>query len=101
MLRFLERVQERDLARTRQWIAREEQREAEKRRGEQRRPPAPEWLLQQSLGGKHPIAVHIGGCHMAGKNVRGIRRDQAIRALTDGVEACNHCRPDNELGLLD
>ncbi|MEV7413111.1 hypothetical protein AB0O04_35370 [Streptomyces althioticus] len=40
MLRFLERVQERDLARTRQWIAEEERREAERQRGmEARQPP--------------------------------------------------------------
>ncbi|MPY47189.1 hypothetical protein FPZ41_01455 [Streptomyces sp. K1PN6] len=101
MLRFLERIQLADLQRTRQWIAREEQREAERRRGEERRPPAPDWLLQQSLGGRHPVAVHVGGCHMAGKNVRGIGRDQAVRALTEGVAACTHCRPDTELGVLD
>ncbi|MFI1732668.1 DUF6233 domain-containing protein [Streptomyces acidicola] len=101
LLRFLERVQERDLARTRRWIADEERRQAEQRRGEERRPPAPEWLLQQSLGGRHPVAVHVGGCHMAGSHARGVARDQALRALTDGVPACTHCRPDTELGLLD
>lgn len=41
MLRFLERVQERDLARTRRWIADEERREAERQRGIQARPLAP------------------------------------------------------------
>ncbi|WP_216373099.1 DUF6233 domain-containing protein [Streptomyces tailanensis] len=57
--------------------------------------------MQQSLGGRHPVAVHVGGCHMAGKTVRGISREQAVRALAEGVEACTHCRPDTELGLLD
>ncbi|MFF3817678.1 DUF6233 domain-containing protein [Streptomyces bluensis] len=26
---------------------------------------------------------------------------RALRALTEGVPACTHCRPDTELGLLD
>jgi hypothetical protein len=49
LLRFLERVQERDLSRTRKWIADEERREAERRVGEGRRPPAPEWLIERGL----------------------------------------------------
>ncbi|MFG2025386.1 DUF6233 domain-containing protein [Streptomyces sp. NPDC048825] len=32
---------------------------------------------------------------------RPLERDQAVRALADGIEACTHCRPDTELGLLD
>ncbi|MGW2899115.1 DUF6233 domain-containing protein, partial [Streptomyces sp. NPDC001212] len=28
-------------------------------------------------------------------------RDVALRALSEGVEACVHCRPDAELGHLD
>ncbi|WP_037898135.1 hypothetical protein [Streptomyces sp. NRRL S-920] len=46
VLRFLERVQERDLARTRRWIADEERREAERIRGLRARPPAPDWLIE-------------------------------------------------------
>lgn len=38
---------------------------------------------------------------MAGKRVRGIPRDQALRAIAGGVDACSHCRPDSELGILD
>jgi hypothetical protein len=38
---------------------------------------------------------------MAGGRVRGIPRDQALRAITGGVDACSHCRPDSELGILD
>jgi uncharacterized protein len=30
-----------------------------------------------------------------------IGRDDALRALTDGVKACGACWPDSELGLLD
>lgn len=101
MLRFLERVQQRDLDRTRQWIATEEQRETERQRGQQRRPPDPDWLLEPGINRDSPaVCVHAGGCHMAGKRSRGVTRDQAMRALTDGIEACSHCRPDTELGIL-
>lgn len=62
----------------------------------------PDWVLEHGIGqGSPPIAVHIGGCHMAGHRVKTLQRDQAVRALTEGVEACSHCRPDTELGLLD
>ncbi|MFE4423473.1 DUF6233 domain-containing protein [Streptomyces sp. NPDC056817] len=27
--------------------------------------------------------------------------DVALRALSEGIEACGHCRPDAELGHLD
>jgi hypothetical protein len=102
LLRFLERVQQQDLDRTRRWIAAEEQREEEKRRGEQRRPPAPDWIIEQGLSrDTPPVYVHVGGCHMVGKRSKGAARDQAVRALTDGVTPCPHCRPDTELGLLD
>lgn len=101
-LRFLERVQERDLRRTRQWIAAEEQRQTERERGQQRWPPAPDWTIEQGLNGGVPVYVHAGDCHMAGKRSRGATREQAMQAmqaLTEGVDACTHCRPDTELGI--
>ncbi|CAL9677787.1 hypothetical protein SUDANB105_08098 (plasmid) [Streptomyces sp. enrichment culture] len=102
MLRFLERVQVADLERTRRWIADEERRDAERQRGIAARPPAPDWLIEQSLSRDvPPVYVHVGGCHMAGKRSKGVGRDQALRALTEGVAACPHCRPDTELGVLD
>ncbi|WP_327691665.1 DUF6233 domain-containing protein [Streptomyces sp. NBC_00461] len=102
LLRFLERVQERDLARTRRWIDDEERREAERQRGVQARPPAPEWLLEVGLNGHAPpVFVHAGDCWMAGKRSRAISRDQARRALADGVKACGQCQPDTALGMLD
>ncbi|MBA4866732.1 hypothetical protein H1V43_36640 [Streptomyces sp. PSKA54] len=58
-------------------------------------------MLQQSLGAQHPVAVHVGGCHMAGKNFRGLLREQALRARAEGVEGCGHCGVDAELGYLD
>ncbi|MEU6663973.1 DUF6233 domain-containing protein [Streptomyces sp. NPDC046821] len=38
---------------------------------------------------------------MAGKRSQGVSRDQALRALTECVPACTHCRADTELGVLD
>ncbi|MFF7452422.1 MULTISPECIES: DUF6233 domain-containing protein [unclassified Streptomyces] len=102
LLRFLERVQERDLARTRRWIADEERREAERQHGIVARPPAPDWLIEQSLNrATPPVYVHVGGCHMAGKRSKGVAREQAVRALAEGVDPCSHCRPDTDLGMLD
>jgi hypothetical protein len=101
-LRFLERVQLRDLERTRRWIAEEERREQERQRGLEARPPAPDWLIEQSLSRDvPPVYVHVGGCHMAGKRSKGVPREDALRALTVGITACPHCRPDTELGVLD
>ncbi|PBC95838.1 hypothetical protein BX281_3819 [Streptomyces sp. Ag82_O1-15] len=90
------------LTRVQRRIADIEQREAERRHGQQVQPPIPDWLLEVGIGSdKPPVAVHVGGCHMAGKRVRGIPRNQALRAITGGVDACSHCRPDSELGILD
>lgn len=101
MLRFLERVQERDLARTRTWIAQEERREKERQHGEQVRAPEPEWLIERGLQGRRTVYVHAGGCWNAGKRSRGVTREQAVRALTDGIDPCPACRPDSALGILE
>ncbi|MGW0537580.1 DUF6233 domain-containing protein [Streptomyces sp. NPDC003032] len=100
LLRFLRRVQMRDLARTDEWIAQEEQHEAERLRGEQARPPAPDWLIEKGLNGRAAVYAHRGDCHMAGKRSKGATREQVWRELAAGrVEACPHCRPDTELGV--
>ncbi|MEU2284266.1 DUF6233 domain-containing protein [Streptomyces sp. NPDC013178] len=101
LLRFARRVAERHLAEIDRWIADEERRETERQRGIAARPPAPDWLLELSLGARHPVQVHVGGCHMAGKRPRGIGRQEALRRLADGVPACGHCRPDSALGFLE
>lgn len=83
-------------------FADEERRRAEQQRGEQARPPVPDWVFERGLNrGSPPVAIHVGGCHMAGKRMRGVPRDVALRALAEGVEACGHCRPDAELGYVD
>ncbi|MEU9333165.1 DUF6233 domain-containing protein [Streptomyces sp. NPDC048290] len=102
LLRFLLRVQERDLARTRRWIADEERREAEEQRGAAARPEPPDWLLEHGINrAAAPVAVHAGACHMAGPRSKGVPVDVARRALAEGVPACTHCRPDTELGIMD
>ncbi|MDQ8707562.1 DUF6233 domain-containing protein [Streptomyces sp. LHD-70] len=99
-LRFLERVQTRDLDRTRRWIADEERRRTERERGKAARPAPPDWLLELGLSGRSAIYVHTGDCHMAGKRIRQITAEQAREALHHGpVPACSHCRPDTALGL--
>ncbi|MFI8351281.1 DUF6233 domain-containing protein [Streptomyces sp. NPDC085596] len=101
-LRFLERVQHEDLARTRRWIATEERRQQEQRRGEARKPPAPDWVIDYGLNRDGlPLTVHAGDCHMLGKRARGVDAGVARRALVEGVKACGYCRPDTELGVLD
>ncbi|MFF3348997.1 DUF6233 domain-containing protein [Streptomyces sp. NPDC002779] len=101
-LRILETWLALTLDRVRRRIAEEERRAAERQRGIAARPPAPDWLVEQSLNRDvPPVYVHVGGCHMAGNRSRGVDRGQAIRALADGVDACPHCRPDTELGVLD
>ncbi|MFF7176395.1 DUF6233 domain-containing protein [Streptomyces pseudovenezuelae] len=101
MLRFLERVQERDLARTRRWIAQEEQRETERQRGLAARSPAPDWLIERHRPQRDAVYVHVGGCWNAGSRSKGVERDQALRALAEGVDACPQCWPDTALGILD
>ncbi|MFC4466834.1 DUF6233 domain-containing protein [Streptomyces xiangluensis] len=85
------------------WLARiddaiqaAERRERERQRGQAARPPTPEWLLRQTLGARHSRRQlpHGGQVHPSPRTRPG------VRALTDGIEACSHCRPDTELGVL-
>ncbi|WP_328890601.1 DUF6233 domain-containing protein [Streptomyces sp. NBC_00316] len=82
-------------------IATAEQREREKRQGEERRPPTPDWIMEFGIAvGRRPIEVHVGGCYAAGKRQRPITREQGVAALDEGIRARIHCRPDTELGAL-
>lgn len=86
----------------RQAIAAAEQRERERQRGIEARPPAPEWLLELGLNrDAPPVQVHVGGCWNSGKRSRGVSREDALRALAEGVKACSACRPDSKLGFLE
>lgn len=89
------------LGRVRTAIAAAEQREAERRQGEARRPPIPDWVLEVGIGvGSPPVDVHTGDCYSIGKRRRPISREQALALLAEGVPACTHCRPDTDLGVL-
>ncbi|WP_371797390.1 DUF6233 domain-containing protein [Streptomyces sp. NBC_01718] len=72
-----------------------EQRERERQQDEERRPPAPDWIVQLSIVlGARPTRSTRAGATPAGK------RQRVIAALADGIRACIHCRPDTELGVL-
>ncbi|WP_225824971.1 DUF6233 domain-containing protein [Streptomyces naphthomycinicus] len=106
MLRFARRVVEhqaaRQLALMDRWIADEERRETERQRGLAARREAPAWTIERGLNGRSAVYVHAGGCAGAGGRVKGVGREQAVRALTDGgVPACPLCRPDTVLGILE
>ncbi|MFJ8153991.1 DUF6233 domain-containing protein [Streptomyces sp. NPDC094468] len=84
------------------WIAAEERREAERRRGDDRRPPAPEWLVQVGPNGTDLVTVHTGDCWAKGRRHRPLTRAEALDALTrHQVPPCDACRPDSALGILE
>ncbi|MFD3917326.1 DUF6233 domain-containing protein [Streptomyces sp. NPDC058603] len=101
-LRFLERVQERDLARTRRWIA-EEEGHAAAAAARRPPPPPPEWVAERGISAnREPIAIHAGACPMARGKLQPLTRGQAVEALTvHGIRPCPMCRPDTDLGVLD
>ncbi|WP_405597534.1 DUF6233 domain-containing protein [Streptomyces sp. NBC_01410] len=101
LLRFLRRVQEQQLQQTDRWIVQEEQHAAEQARAERLQPPKdPGWCVSYGIGAdRRPIEVHIGDCGMA-KHRKVVSQEDARRAIGEGVEACQFCRPDTALGLL-
>jgi hypothetical protein len=102
LLAFAERVAEIHLAQIRQWRKDEARRRAERERGEVARPPDPDWVVERGVSeGRLPIRVHVGGCHMVQGMSRGVDQLQALRALSEGVPACGHCRPDAALHFLE
>jgi len=102
MLRFLERVQLQQLALTGRWIEHAEQR-ATKASTEDA--PDPQWMLD----GGAPVSrtVHRDpGCFALrsprGAPARSISREEAVAAITQGgATACEVCRPDTALGVLE
>ncbi|MEU6557311.1 DUF6233 domain-containing protein [Streptomyces sp. NPDC046915] len=106
-LRFARRVVEqqavRQLRLIDRWIADEERRETERRKGEEMRLAPPDWLIQYGLNRSNVDAVHTGYCWAAAKSgrCRPATRQQAIDALRRQVPPCIHCRPDTALGILD
>ncbi|MER8226486.1 DUF6233 domain-containing protein [Streptomyces sp. NPDC094143] len=101
LLRFLERVQERDLSRTRGWIADGERRQAGRRVGAARRPPAPAFLIERGLDRRNIVALHTGECWDPAKRAKPAIREQAVEALRQQVPACTKCGPNTALGIVD
>ncbi|WP_326673039.1 DUF6233 domain-containing protein [Streptomyces canus] len=57
--------------------------------------------MERGLSRHNAVYVHVGDCWNAGSRSKGVERDQALRALAEGVTACPQCRPDTALGILD
>ncbi|MFF3015370.1 DUF6233 domain-containing protein [Streptomyces sp. NPDC057939] len=96
----MEKVQVRDLQRTRDWIDTEERMIAAE--GERRpAPPPPEWLIEHGIGIRPAVRVHTGQCWDTRTRCKPVPLDVARRALSEGIPACPHCRPDTALGILD
>lgn len=91
-----------DLAQLDRWITDEQRREAERRRGEELRPPPPEWLVERGLNKNNLVAVRVGDCWTVVKSSRcvGVTRAQALDALRQQVPVCTHCRADTALGFM-
>ncbi|MEU1852101.1 DUF6233 domain-containing protein [Streptomyces sp. NPDC019990] len=91
------------LAQLDRWIADEQRREAEVRRGEEMRPAPPEWLIERGLDKRNHVAVHTGDCWKVTRSGRcvGVSRTQALDALRHQVPACTYCRPDTALSFLE
>ncbi|MFJ2399873.1 DUF6233 domain-containing protein [Streptomyces xanthochromogenes] len=99
-LHFLRRYLLQEVARVDAWIKQEEERKAVEAR--RTPPPVPDWTVEMSLTGT-PVTVHVGGCRMGGTagRTKPVTRDQALRALSEGVEACQFCRLAAALGWLE
>ncbi|MGV9352265.1 DUF6233 domain-containing protein [Streptomyces misionensis] len=91
LLRFLERVQVRDLERTRRWIAEEEQRQAQ------------QYVVEPPVHLQHPdgATVHRAGCTTIRRDARPMSVKDATLALEKDpmFHPCRDCRPDQALGL--
>ncbi|WP_443080671.1 DUF6233 domain-containing protein [Streptomyces sp. PTD5-9] len=66
-----------------------------------RRPPAepPDWKPETARTSSGPKAtrVHAGDCPM--DDGRPVSRDEARRALAEGIEPCPYCSPENTLSM--
>ncbi|GLV88453.1 hypothetical protein Slala03_81420 [Streptomyces lavendulae subsp. lavendulae] len=60
----------------------------------------PAWKVTsiRTAHGPKPLSVHVGDCTMDDYG-RGISRDEARRLITEGVEPCPYCSPENALGM--
>lgn len=64
-------------------------------------PVRPAWLAEYDISASHRLfQIHTGECAMTGKRVRPISEDEARRGIIE-AGACQFCRPDAELGVLE
>lgn len=69
-------------------------------------PPAPKsaparWLAEYDISAAHRLfQIHTGDCAMTGHRTKPISEDEARRGIVD-AGACQFCRPDRALGVLD
>ncbi|MEU5496197.1 DUF6233 domain-containing protein [Streptomyces griseofuscus] len=91
LLRFLERVQQQDLERTRRWIAEEEQR------------AAVTYVVEPPIHHGHPLGatVHREGCTTIRRDTRPMDAKDARFALSKDptFHGCEDCRPGDVLGV--
>lgn len=101
LLRFLRRVQEQQLAQTDRWIAEEERRTSlASQRVRRTASRDPGFVISHGIGaGRRPFEVHVGDCRMA-RRTKPVTPVEARELLVEGVEPCQFCRPDSELGML-
>ncbi|WP_329028413.1 DUF6233 domain-containing protein [Streptomyces sp. NBC_00690] len=110
-LRFLRRVQARELERTERWIREAEQRPVRDGQPGPGRPagrltPAapsppvsrvPDWVLEKNITG--PVGVHTGDCWVPPDNSQPLTRDQAVQAVADGAAECPACHAHTGLAV--
>ncbi|MFF0277430.1 DUF6233 domain-containing protein [Streptomyces sp. NPDC004330] len=102
-LRFLYRVQLGQVAQTERWIEAELAKVRE-RASRRPLPDGPAFVLSYlRVGGRATAdSVHLGDCRMASHHTKPLDEQQARQAITaGGIRACEICRPDSELGVLD
>ncbi|MBP2581949.1 hypothetical protein J3A78_002427 [Streptomyces sp. PvR006] len=102
-LRFLYRVQCSQLAQTERWIDAELAKVRE-RAARRPLPDGPAFVLSYlRVGGKATAdSVHLGDCRMVSHHTKPLDEAQARQAITSGgLRACEICRPDSELGVLE
>jgi hypothetical protein len=105
MLRFLLRVQEQDIARTRRWIDEPEREAAAERHGEEqdaaRRWPDGDWILSPRASPGARIWLPVGYCWDLRSGMITVARDQAVEALTHGgVQACRPVGGDQQVAVV-
>ncbi len=67
-------------------------------------PTGPTWVLSYLRQRGQPVedSVHLGDCRMASHHAKPLTREQALQAITSGgIRACEICRPDSDLGVLE